>query len=101
MIVGVFFRRASFEIARLVVPAIFVDVVNVEVRPEVVNLTVGIGGEPVEVQVAVVSSVGVPNANPRIVVEVELDARPEDHADHPHSSDGTTETDSRRRGPFR
>ncbi|MDS0276444.1 hypothetical protein NDI85_01330 [Halomicroarcula sp. S1AR25-4] len=72
VVVRVFVRRTGFEVFRVVVPAIFVDVMNVQVRPEIVYFAVRVCGEPVEVQVTVMSGVGIPHSNTRIVIEVEL-----------------------------
>jgi hypothetical protein len=99
VIIGVFSRRSSFEVTGIVVPAIFVDVMNVEVGPEVVNLVVSVGGETMEVDVAVVTSSRIPHSNAGVVVQVELDARAEYHVNNPPVSSRTMEFAGQRRGP--
>nr|WP_276221321.1 hypothetical protein [Halomicroarcula sp. DFY41] len=87
MVVGVISWGPSFEVVGIVVPAIFIDVVNVERRPEIVEVAVGVGGQPVEVEIPVVTSLRVPHAEPWIVVEIELYTGLENHADHPDLSE--------------
>ncbi len=99
MIVGVFVRRPTFEIIGVVVPAIFVDVMNVQFRPEVVYFAVGVGGETVEVEIAVMPSSGIPDSKARVVIEVELYPWAEYHARHPPVSGSTMGFGGQRRGP--
>ena len=51
-----FSRRPTFQIRGFVVPAVLVNVMNVEVGPEGIYLAVSVGGETMEVDVAVMSS---------------------------------------------
>jgi hypothetical protein len=87
MIVGVFVRRPTFEIIGVVVPAVFVDVMNVQFRPEVVYFAVGVGGETMEVEIAVMPSSGIPDSKARVMIDIELYSGRENHADHPELSE--------------
>ncbi len=100
MVVGMISWGPSFEVVGIVVPAIFVDVVNVQRRPEVVEVALGVGSQPVEVEVPVVTGLWVPNTESGIVVEIELDAWLENHADHPLRRRGTMEIAGQRRAPL-
>ena len=51
-----FSRWPTFQIRGFVVPTVLVDVMNVEVRPERIYFAVRVGGETMEVDVAVMSS---------------------------------------------
>jgi len=77
------FRKSTFEVFGFVVPTVLVDVMNVEVRPERIYLAVSVGGQPVEVDVAVVTSSGIPHSDAWVVVGIELYPGRENHADHP------------------
>jgi len=78
-----FIRRTGFEVLRVVVPLVLVDVMDVQGTPEVIYFAVGEGGETMEVEVVIALFVGVPHTNTRVVIEVELDARSNDHAESP------------------
>ena len=76
------FGLSRFEVLRSVVPAVVVDVMDFEVSPEVVDLAVGVGDQPVEVEIAVVTDFGIPRSDARVVVDVELYPGADDHTDH-------------------
>jgi hypothetical protein len=76
-------RRTGFEVLRVVVPLVFVNVVDVQRGPEVVYFAVGKGSEAMEVEVVIALLIGVPHSDTRVMIEVELDARTDDHGESP------------------
>ena len=87
VVVRMRFGLAGFEVFRLVVPVVVVDVMDPQVSPEVVDLAVRVSDQPVKVEVAVVADLRIPRSDTRVVVDIELYPGREDHADHPELPD--------------
>jgi len=79
VVVCVICRLTRYQVFRVRVPAVVVDVMDMQVRPQRLDLAVCVPREPLEVDGPVFPGFRIPPAKSGIVYRVELDAR----ADYP------------------
>lgn len=82
MVAAVISRLTGFQVRRPVVPAVTVAMVNVEIVPRMLELAVGERDQPMQVDVAVPTGLGIANPEPDVAVQFELDPRPDGNRAH-------------------